>query len=144
MFTDTVSNLCLSPCNKYLIVADLASNVVVWRRASDVAKWILHYKLPKYNCVPNALAVHPTNGFLVIAYSDQKVVCCSYTCCWIILNLCFRSLSLIYNFVNLRSSRGSSTTMCCVDFSISFFRFGPSLSMPRIKTCSLFIPMFTS
>lgn len=60
-----------SPCNKYLVVADCLSNIVIWENAINT--WKKYCKLPKYECVPTSIGVQPNTLLLIVTYSDQKV-----------------------------------------------------------------------
>ncbi|KAJ8982687.1 hypothetical protein NQ317_013159 [Molorchus minor] len=69
---DTITFLTTSSCGKYLIAGDAKSNIVIW--ISKKAEWCKYCKLPKYQHPPTALGVHPNTSYLIVAYSDSKVV----------------------------------------------------------------------
>ncbi|CAG4947604.1 unnamed protein product [Parnassius apollo] len=56
----------------YLVVADTEGTIVVWVLNSK--KFEHHVTLPKYRCVPAALAIDNENQNLIVAYVDQKLV----------------------------------------------------------------------
>nr|CAI5842239.1 unnamed protein product [Callosobruchus analis] len=69
---DTVTFLQNSSCSKYIVVGDSSSNIVIM--TSKNKQWEPYCKLPKYKYPPTAMAIHPKTLFLVVSYSDSKIV----------------------------------------------------------------------
>lgn len=67
---DTVTFLTITPCGKYLIVADPMSNISAWKLNDN---WVHQCTLPRYRCAPTALGVQPSTQNLLIVYADHKV-----------------------------------------------------------------------
>ncbi|GBP64508.1 U3 small nucleolar RNA-associated protein 4 homolog, partial [Eumeta japonica] len=55
----------------YLVAADSSSAIGVWLKSSK-RTFEPYIALPKYKCVPSALAINSTGTSIVIAYVDQK------------------------------------------------------------------------
>lgn len=68
---DAIMYMVTSPCNKYMVVADCLSNVVIWENKNN--KWIKYCKLPKYDSLPTGIGIQAKSLLLVVAYADQKV-----------------------------------------------------------------------
>ncbi|XP_014231518.1 U3 small nucleolar RNA-associated protein 4 homolog [Trichogramma pretiosum] len=71
----TVGHVSLSSDNKYLIISDVDSHIVVYNlekylHSGSLEKW----SLPQYSCVVTAMAVQKDTNNLVIVYSDQKIL----------------------------------------------------------------------
>lgn len=64
-------SMTISSCNRYLVVADCSSNIVLWEHLKN--KWNEYCKLPRYNSAPTSVSIQPKRLFLVVAYADQKV-----------------------------------------------------------------------
>ncbi|XP_074029648.1 UTP4 small subunit processome component l(3)72Dn [Leptinotarsa decemlineata] len=71
---DSITFMTISACGKYLIIGDPTSNIAIFTWMSKMKQWVNHCKLPKYKCPPTAMAVHPTMLYLIIAYSDNKII----------------------------------------------------------------------
>nr|CAH7757375.1 unnamed protein product [Callosobruchus chinensis] len=69
---DIITFLQVSPCSKYLIIGDSSSNIGIW--TSKNKQWVPHCKLPRYKYPPTAMAIHPKTLYLVVSYSDSKIV----------------------------------------------------------------------
>lgn len=72
---DSVCQLKLSHCGKYLICAGLCCNIGVWKLNTQKKKsqWKHLLNLPKYKLPPTALAIHRNTPKLVAAFADSKV-----------------------------------------------------------------------
>lgn len=70
-FTDTITFLLLSSCNRYLVASDATGNIVIWTMKKNI--WEYYCKLPKHKNPPTAMAVHNSTLQLIVAYSDLKV-----------------------------------------------------------------------
>lgn len=55
----------------YLVAADTQGAIAVWTKGKK--KYEHYATLPKYKCVPSALAVDSAQESLVVVYVDQKV-----------------------------------------------------------------------
>ncbi|KAJ6644304.1 U3 small nucleolar RNA-associated protein 4 like [Pseudolycoriella hygida] len=66
---DTISLVCLSKCNKYLICADVCGIVAVWKCAKN--RWAPYKNLPNRNYPPTAIAIHGNR--IVLAFPDYKI-----------------------------------------------------------------------
>lgn len=71
----------ISKCGKYLVLASLSNNVVIFTKGEEklgrrtMSKWIHHMTLPQYNFPAATLTIHPkqTNQ-LVITYTNNKLI----------------------------------------------------------------------
>lgn len=71
----------ISKCGKYLVLASLCNNVVIFIRGEEkvarrtLVKWRHHMTLPQYNFPAATLTIHPkqTNR-LIISYTNNKLI----------------------------------------------------------------------
>ena len=71
---ERVNLMCFSDNDKYLILADHKSRIAVYNIEGDLtAGPVEAWPLPKYDCLPTAIAVQKETYNLVIVYSDHKV-----------------------------------------------------------------------
>lgn len=68
---DAVISMTISSCNKYLVIADCLSNIIIWENKNS--QWIRYCKLPKCSSIPTTVGIQPKRLLLVVAYADQKV-----------------------------------------------------------------------
>lgn len=79
--SDLVHLMEISKCGKYLVLASLCNNVVIFVRGEEkvgrrtMVKWQHHMTLPQYNYPAATLTIHPreTNR-LVITYTNNKLI----------------------------------------------------------------------
>lgn len=100
VFEDAVTLLAVSADNRYLVAADIASNIMVWINHGKKI-WEKHCKLPKYKSAPTGISVQPRSAILVVVYANQKVCIVCKECfiipllyvvrLWLWLNLRFFS-----------------------------------------------------
>lgn len=72
VFEDAVTLLTVSPDNRYLVAADIASNIMVWVNQGHNT-WEKRCKLPKCKSAPTDISVQPHTPILVVVYASQKV-----------------------------------------------------------------------
>lgn len=72
---DTISQIEISQCGKYLVCAGLCGNIGVWKLHTQRKKahWKHLLNLPKYKLPPTALAIHRNSPKLVATFADSKV-----------------------------------------------------------------------
>lgn len=79
--SDLVHLMEISRCGKYLVLASLCNNVVIFVRGEEkvgrrtLVKWQHHMTLPQYNYPAATLTMHPrkTNR-LIISYTNNKLI----------------------------------------------------------------------
>lgn len=78
VLVDLIHLLALSCDGKYIIAADRQSNIGVWSLKG------FKTSLPRYTHAPTAMAINPLSNFLIVVYSDHKLIeydleACKYT-----------------------------------------------------------------
>ncbi|XP_044750340.1 U3 small nucleolar RNA-associated protein 4 homolog [Coccinella septempunctata] len=71
--TDTITILKVSDDGKYLVAADTASNIVIWKKEKR-GSWTYFCKLPTYHCAPVCMDIHPVKENIIISYADNKII----------------------------------------------------------------------
>lgn len=71
----------ISKCGKYLVLASLCNNVMIFVRAEEkvgrrtLIKWRHHMTLPQYNYPASTLTIHPRETHrLVVYYTNNKMI----------------------------------------------------------------------
>lgn len=72
---DSICQIEISACGKYLVCAGLCCNIGVWKSGTQRRKvqWNHLLNLPKYKLPPTALGIHRNTPKLVVAFADSKV-----------------------------------------------------------------------
>ncbi|OXU18958.1 hypothetical protein TSAR_000015 [Trichomalopsis sarcophagae] len=70
-----VGLVCFSPDDKYLVISDCDSHIVIYNIQDDLSAGPPNsWPLPKYSCPPTAMAVQNNTNNLVVVYSDHKII----------------------------------------------------------------------
>ena len=67
---DFVHLISISHCSKYIVFADVVSNISIWKFKKT---WTFYNNLPKYNSTVTAMQIHKNSTSLVVAFANQKV-----------------------------------------------------------------------
>lgn len=71
VINDSISVLCLSECERYLVCAGACGTTAIWRKNKN--RWSHFKNLPKRDCAPTAITINNKSSRIVLAFPDYKV-----------------------------------------------------------------------
>lgn len=78
--SDLVHLIEISNCEKFLVIASLCNNVVIFAKhekkvaGRSLMEWRHHTTLPKYNFPAVTLTIHPKTRILTVSYANHKLI----------------------------------------------------------------------